>query len=216
MIRLERLARFKEIDLYPVTCQELSEGRTNLEMLEAVLAGGSRIIQLREKHWNKKDLYEVALEFRKQTLKSNALLIINDHVDIALAADADGVHLGHEDLPIPAARSIAPDLIIGASTHSLDEALRAEREGADYVNIGPIFPTKTKDKVTPALGPEAIREIGSTLKAPFTTMGGITLENINQVLEAGARRVALITGITRAKDMTERVKELRRIILSYT
>lgn len=211
----DRLARFKEIDLYPVTCQELSEGRSNLEVLDAVLAGGSRIIQLREKHWDKRDLYELALEFRKRTLKANALLIINDHVDVALAAEADGVHLGQGDLPIPAARRIAPDLILGASTHSLEQALRAEVQGTDYVNIGPIFPTKTKDNVTRTLGTAGIRKISPHLKVPFTTMGGITMENIVQVLDAGARRVALVTGITRAKDITERVGELRRIILSY-
>ena len=215
MNRSERLARFKEIDLYPVTCQELSEGRSNLEVLDAVLAGGSRIIQLREKHWDKRDIYELALEFRKRTLKANALLIINDHVDVALGTEADGVHLGQEDLPIPAARRIAPGLILGASTHNLEQALRAEGEGADYVNIGPIFPTKTKDNVMRTLGPDGIREISPHLKVPFTTMGGINMENIAQVLEAGARRVALVTGITRAKDITERVGELRRIILSY-
>lgn len=215
MNRSERLARFREIDVYPVTCQDLSGGRTNLEVLEAVLAGGSKIIQLREKHWGKKDLYGLALEFRKRTLKANALLIINDHVDVALAVEADGVHLGQEDLPIPAARRIAPDLILGTSTHSLEEALRAETEGADYINIGPIFHTNTKDKVPRALGPDAIREIIPNIKVPFSTMGGINLDNITQVLEAGARRVALITGVTSAPDVAERVRALRRIIRSY-
>lgn len=215
MNRSERLARLWEIDLYPVTCQDLSEGRTDLEVLDAILAGGGKIIQLREKHWDKKDLYEMALEFRKRTLKTNALLIINDHVDVALAADADGVHLGQEDLPIPAARRIAPHLILGASSHSLEQALRAEGEGADYVNIGPIFPTKTKELVSRTLGPDAIREIGPRLKVPFTTMGGINLENITQVLDAGARRVALVTGVTRARDITKRVQELRRIIRNW-
>jgi thiamine-phosphate pyrophosphorylase len=215
MNRSERLAKFQEIDVYPVTCQDLSEGRTNLEVLDAVLAGGSKIIQLREKLWDKEDLYELALEFRKRTLKANALLIINDHLDVALAADADGVHLGQEDLPIPAARRIAPDLITGASTHSLEDALRAEAEGADYINIGPIFHTNTKDKVPRTLGPDAIREITPHIKVPFSTMGGINLDNIAQVLEAGARRVALITGVTRAPDVAERVRALRRIIRSY-
>ena len=216
MKRSERLARLKEIDLYPVTCQKLSDGRTDLEVLDAVLDGGSRIIQLREKEWDKKELYELAFEFRRRTLESNALLIINDHLDVALAADADGVHLGQEDLPIPAARRIAPDLILGASSHSLEEALKAEKEGADYVNIGPIFPTKTKKGMTRILGPDAIRKISPHLNVPFTTMGGISLENISQVLEAGARRVAMVTGVTRARDMTKRVIELRRMIKSYS
>ena len=98
MNRKERLKKLKAIDIYPVTCQELSEGRTNLEVLAAVLAGGAKIIQLREKHWDKKDLYELAVEFRKRTRTHDALLIINDHLDVALAAGADGVHLGQEDL----------------------------------------------------------------------------------------------------------------------
>ena len=215
MNRKERLIKLKAIDIYPVTCQELSEGRTNLEVLAAVLAGGAKIIQLREKHWDKKDLYELAIEFRKRTRSYDALLIINDHVDVALAVSADGVHLGQEDLPIGAARKIAPELIIGASSHNLSEALKAEQDGADYVNIGPIFPTKTKANAVRFLGPEAISEIGPQLTVPFTTMGGIHPSNIGRVLEAGARRVALITGITRAADIAERVRQLRKTITDY-
>jgi len=215
MNRNKRLVKLKNIDIYPVTCQELSEGRTNLEVLAAVLAGGAKIIQLREKHWNKKDLYELAIEFRKRTLSHEALLIINDHVDVALAAGADGVHLGLEDLPIRAARNIVPNLIIGASSHNLMEALKAEQDGADYVNIGPIFPTKTKENTVPFLGPGAVSEIGPQLTVPFTTMGGIHPDNIGRVLEAGARRVAMITGITRAQDITERVRQLRKTITDY-
>ncbi len=215
MNRKERLVKLKAIDIYPVTCQELSEGRTNLEVLEAVLAGGAKIIQLREKHWDKKDLYELAIEFRKRTRSQHALLIINDHVDVALAAGADGVHLGQEDLPIGAARKIAPELIIGASSHNLTEALKAEQDGADYVNIGPIFPTKTKANTVRFLGPEAIGEIGPQLTVPFTTMGGIHPDNIDRVLEAGARCVAMITGITRAADITARVRRLRKTITDY-
>ena len=215
MNRKERLVKLKGIDIYPVTCQELSEGRTNLEVLTAVLAGGAKIVQLREKNWDKKDLYELAMEFRKRTRRQHALLIINDHVDVALAAGADGVHLGQEDLPIGAARKIAPELIIGASSHNLSEALKAEEDGADYVNIGPIFPTKTKANTVSFLGPEAIGEIGPQLTVPFTTMGGINPDNINRVLEAGASRVAMVTGITRAADITGRVSRLRKTITDY-
>ncbi|MBI4775864.1 MAG: thiamine phosphate synthase [Deltaproteobacteria bacterium] len=215
MTREDRIALLRDVDLYPVTCQDLSDGRTDLEVLDGVLAGGARMIQLREKYWDKKDLYELAVEFRKKTLEHNVLLIINDHVDVALAVDADGVHLGQEDLPIPAARSIAPELILGASSHNLEEALRAQEEGADYVNIGPIFPTKTKDKITRFIGPDAVREISPHLHIPFTTMGGINLDNIREVLEAGARRIAMVTGVTRAEDIAERVRALRGVILSY-
>ena len=212
MNKKERLAKFKEIDIYPVTCQELSEGRTNLEVLDAVLAGGAKIIQLREKDWSKKDIYELAVEFKKRTVLKNALLIINDYLDIALAADADGVHLGQDDLPVRAARKIAPDIIIGASSHNSEEALQAEKDGADYVNIGPVFPTKTKKDASQFIGTDAILTIGSKLKIPFTTMGGINEENIHHVLKAGAQRVAMVTGITRAKDMENQVRKLKNII----
>ncbi|MCF8039082.1 MAG: thiamine phosphate synthase [Desulfohalobiaceae bacterium] len=216
MNREQRIARIGQIDLYPVTCQDLSLGRSNLDVLEGLLQGGARIVQLREKHWDKKDLYEMAVEFRRRTRAHDALLIVNDHLDVALAAGADGVHLGQEDLPLEAARRIAPGMILGASSHSLDEALTAERQGADYVNIGPIFPTETKQGVSRFLGPSAIREIGPSLKIPFTTMGGINRENIDQVLEAGAGRVAMVSGITKARDIAERVRELRRQIKEFT
>ena len=212
----ERIEAFKKIDIYPVTCQELSEGRSNIQVLDAVLAGGAKIIQLREKDWEKREIFELALEFRKRTLVQDALLIINDHLDIALAAEADGVHLGQDDLPISAARKIAPDLLLGASSHSLEEALGAEKDGADYVNIGPVFPTKTKKKLTHFLGPEAIAEISPKLKIPFTTMGGINQKNIQDVLEKGARRIAMVTGITRAHDIAYRVHALRKIILKIS
>ncbi len=216
MNRAARLTKFKEVDIYPVTCEALSEGRTNMEVLDAVLKAGARIIQLREKDWNKKDLYESALQFRKQTALHHALLIINDHVDVALAVDADGVHLGREDLPISAARKIAPDLILGASSHKLEQALEAQRDGADYVNIGPIFPTRTKAVAGRFLGPDAIRTIGPKLDVPFTIMGGIDEHNIHSVLQAGADRIAMVTGITRANDITATVRSLRDMIRSYS
>jgi thiamine-phosphate pyrophosphorylase len=216
MNRAERMQKIRAIDIYPVTCQKRSEGRDNLEVLEAVMAAGTRIIQLREKSWEKKALYELAVQFRQRTREGQTLLIINDHVDIALAVDADGVHLGQEDLPIEEARRAAPGLIIGASSHSLEEALRAEKEGADYVNIGPIFPTSTKKGAVHFLGPEAIQKIGPHLTVPFTVMGGINVDNIHQVLEAGARRVAMVTGITKAPDIFNRVRELRRMLRQKT
>ncbi len=212
MIKEERLEKFKKIDIYPVTCQELSKGRTNLEVLDAVLAGGAKIIQLREKDWSKKEIYDLAIEFKKRTILKDALLIINDHMDIALAVQADGVHLGQDDLPVSAARKITADLIIGASSHNLQEALQAEKDGADYINIGPVFPTKTKKDASSFVGPDAISKIGERLNTPFTTMGGINKENIHLVLAAGAQRVAMVTGITRARDMVTRVQALKKMI----
>jgi thiamine-phosphate pyrophosphorylase len=212
MERETRVAMFKEIDIYPVTCEALSAGRSNLEVLKGVISGGAEIIQLREKHYSNRDLYQQALTFRKITAEAGILLIINDHLDIALAVGADGVHLGQDDLPVTEARKLAPDLIIGASSHSREEAIEAERDGADYVNIGPIFPTKTKEKVARFLGPEAIPAISSQFNLPFTVMGGINAANIGQVIAQGARRIAMVTAITKAEDISETVKKLREKI----
>lgn len=209
MERARRIEMFKAVDLYPVTCERLSGGRSNLEVLEAAVAGGAKVIQLREKECGKGELYRQAVRFRELTAAAGMLLIINDHLDVALAAGADGVHLGQADLPLPAARRIAPDLLLGASSHSREEALRAQAEGADYVNIGPIFPTLTKEGIDHFLGPEAIGEIAPALGVPFTVMGGINAGNIDQVLAAGARRIAVVTAVTQAPDMAAAVTALR-------
>ena len=147
MGREKRRSLLETVDIYPVTCKRLSSGRSDLEVLDGLINGGARIVQLREKDLCERDFFRLAEKFRERTAKAGMLLIINDRVDVAIAVGADGVHLGQEDLPVPAARKIAPDLLIGASSHNLEEALRAQDEGADYVNIGPIFPTGTKDGV---------------------------------------------------------------------
>ncbi len=215
MQRGARINAFKQVDIYPVTCERLSSGRSNLEVLKAVIQGGARIIQLREKEYSGKKIYDLALKFREITTKAGVLLIINDHVEIAMAVEADGVHLGQDDFPLYAARKIAPELLIGASTHSLKEAIRAQKEGADYINIGPIFPTGTKEGIERFLGPEAIAAISPEIDVPFTVMGGISASNVDQVLTNGARRVAMVTAITQAPDITAQVRSLKEKIQSY-
>jgi thiamine-phosphate pyrophosphorylase len=216
MKREARSLLFQQVDVYPVTCEELSEGRSNLEVLEAVIRGGSKIIQLREKEYQKKDLYHLALKFREMTARAGVLLIINDHVDIALGVEADGVHLGQDDLPLRVARQLAPELLIGASTHSLEQALQAEKNGADYINIGPIFSTKTKEGGESSLGPEAIARISPHIEVPFTVMGGINEENLDLVLANGAQRVAMVTAITRAADIAAKIRALREKIIEFS
>ncbi|MBW1754506.1 MAG: thiamine phosphate synthase [Deltaproteobacteria bacterium] len=215
MRREARTNALKQVDIYPVTCERLSNGRSNLEVLKAVIQGGARIIQLREKEYSGKKMYDLALKFREITTKAGVLLIINDHVDIAMAVEADGVHLGQDDFPLKAAIKIAPELLIGASTHSLKEAIQAQKEGADYINVGPIFPTGTKEGIERFLGPEAIAAISPEIDVPFTVMGGISESNIDQVLFNGARRVAMVTAITQAPDIAAQVKSLREKIQSY-
>jgi thiamine-phosphate pyrophosphorylase len=214
--RDQRLRAFGQIDLYPVTDQGLSLGRTDLEVLEGMIAGGARIVQLREKHIAKKDFYHLAQAFRQRMAKAGMLLIINDHLDIALACGADGVHLGQDDLPPAAAKEMAPELIIGVSTHNLEEALEAQEQGADYVNIGPIFATQTKELSMKPLGPEMIKEIAPQLKIPFTVMGGINRSNLLKVLQAGARKIAMVTAVTKADDIGQAVKELRKTIIEFS
>lgn len=206
------MSLFQTVDIYPVTCERLSNGRSDLEILEGLIQGGARLVQLREKNLCERDFFKLAERFRKRTTEAGMLLIINDRVDLAIAVGADGVHLGQEDFPVPAARRIGPDLLIGASSHDLREALRAQQQGADYVNIGPIFPTGTKEGIEYFLGPEAIREIAPHLGIPFTVMGGIKESNIDEVLSAGARRIAVVTAITQAPDVAEAVRTLRRKI----
>ena len=202
---------FDEIDLYTVTAEELSNGRTNYEVLDAVIKGGGKIIQLRDKKKSKEDFFEMAKKFREITAQEGILLIINDYIDIAVEIDADGVHLGQEDFPIEKARNIAPNLIIGSSSHNLEEALVAQKAGADYVNIGPIFPTGTKQHLT-VVGVEMIKEIVPHLTIPFTVMGGIKITNIDKVLKTGAKKIAVVTAVTMADDMTKAVIELRGVI----
>jgi thiamine-phosphate pyrophosphorylase len=211
MLHAERLRVFQEADLYVVITEALCAGRSAREILGMTLAAGVRLVQLREKDLNSRLLFELAVEFRRQTQAAGALLIINDRLDIALAAGADGVHLGQDDLPVSAARRLGPELVIGASTHSLEEALAAQEAGASYVNIGPIFATPTKEEATP-LGPEMIDRVVPQLRIPWTTMGGIKETNINQVVSRGARHPAVITAVTAAPDPTAAARELRQMI----
>ncbi len=207
----QRLTLFQTADLYVVITTAFCAGRHAQEVLVQALMAGVRLVQMREKELSGRGLYELALEFRRLTEAAGALLIIDDRLDIALACGADGVHLGQEDLPVSAARSVAPDLIIGASTHSLEEALAAEAAGASYVNLGPVFATQTKPTAIP-LGPETLGRIAPRLQIPWTTMGGINGGNIHQVVAQGARHPAVMSAVTAAADPQAAALELRRII----
>ncbi len=210
----ERIARFKETGLYVVITEKFCNGRSPLEVLQAVLNAGVKLVQFREKNSNGLDLFTMASKFKELTAEAGALMIVNDRVDVALAVEADGVHLGQSDLPIDVARAMAPDLIIGASSHNLDEALSVQQAGADYVNIGPIFATQTKDVPTGAVGPEMIDTISPHLNIPFTVMGGIKPHNVDEVLRRGARHPAVVTAVTAADNVEAAAKELNDKILA--
>ncbi len=211
MIRRENPLDF---DLYPVTCQALSKGRSNLDVLDALIEGGARVVQLREKELSDREFFELARIFRQRTEQAGMTLIINDRVDVCRAVEADGVHLGQDDFPLREARRLlGPNTIIGVSTHRVEQALRAVEEGADYINVGPIFETQTKQHSGPPVGLDLFREIRRLVNIPITVMGGIKLENLDQVLEAGARRIAVVSAVVGADDIAATVRQFRRRIL---
>ena len=198
----QRLRKFiEEVTLYPVSCERLAKGRSDLAWLEAVLAGGARIVQLRDKESDTLRLFEKARIFRRKTLEAGALFIVNDRVDIALASGADGVHLGNSDLPAAEVRALAPELIIGVSCNTEGQAATAENRGASYFNIGPLYATQTKDGLSTFLGPTAIQRFSARSALPFTVMGGIKKEHIPELTAMGARRLAVVTALTEAEDI---------------
>lgn len=166
------------------------------EMVSAVLRAGIRVIQYRDKDRTRREIYYEALRLREITRSFDAFLIINDHADIALAVDADGLHLGQEDLPLKEARRIVGRKIIGISTHSLEQAQEAEAGGADYIGFGPIFHTSTKDAGLPQ-GLDNLRTIKQNVTIPVVAIGGINADNIISVIHSGADAAAVATAICR-------------------
>lgn len=203
-----RIAKFiREVTIYPVSCEKLANGRSDHEWLTKVLAGGARIVQLRDKEADDRTLFEKAKFFRKETKKAGVLFIINNRVDIAILTGADGIHLGNSDVPADEARRIAPDLIIGVSANTMEQAASARAKGASYFNIGPLYPTKTKKGLSTFLGTDAIKTFCSVSDLPFTVMGGIKLKHVPQLTALNARRIAVVTALSQAEDIE---KETRR------
>jgi len=165
------------------------------DMTLKVLRSGVRWVQYREKGKSRREVYEEAARLRKLTQDFNAVLIVNDHADIAMCVNAVGVHLGQKDLPLREARKImGKNRIVGISTHSLEQAIEAEKGGADYIGFGPVFHTTTKDAGSPK-GVSMLREVKKQVTIPLVAIGGINLENIQLVLDAGADAVAVASAI---------------------
>jgi thiamine-phosphate pyrophosphorylase len=198
----EKLAYFSEkVTLYPVSCEPLANGRSDIQWLDAVLAGGAKIVQLRDKFSDDLTLYRKALIFREKTWEAGALFIVNNRVDIALVVKADGVHLGNTDLPAREVRKLAPHLLIGVSCNRPEQAATAKERGASYFNIGPLYQTETKKNLTPFLGPDGVKTFSALCDLPFTVMGGIKLEHVQDLAAYGARRIAVVTALTQAEDI---------------
>ncbi|MBE3585433.1 MAG: thiamine phosphate synthase [Thermoanaerobacter sp.] len=199
-----------DYSLYVITGDKFSRGRPLVEVVRAAIEGGATVIQLREKDFTARQLVDAGHQLRRLTREKGVTFIVNDRVDIALAVEADGVHLGQDDLPVGMARKIlGPGKIIGVSTHSVEQAMEAQRQGADYIGVGPVFETRTKDDVQAPVGVDLVRQVASVVSIPKVAIGGIKAYNVEEVIAAGADGVAVITAVVAAEDISGAARELR-------
>jgi thiamine-phosphate pyrophosphorylase len=206
-----------DFSLYLVTDRGLSQGRATIDIIRAAISGGVTCVQLREKHCAIRDFITEARLVREllATLESPIPLIINDRIDVALAVGADGVHLGQTDMHIRDARRLAgSSLLIGISAESVEDALRAEAEGADYIGISPVFTTATKNDTAPPLGLEGVRAIRDAVSLPLVGIGGVKTENAAKIILAGADGVAVVSAIVSAPCPQSAAKALKQQIQS--
>lgn len=202
-----------DTDLYALTGEEYSRGRTNLQVVQEFIRAGIKIIQYREKEKKKIDKYKECVAIRELTREVGVTFIVNDDIDLAMAVQADGIHIGQEDLPLEKARELVGEsMIIGLSTHSPEQARHAVERGADYIGVGPIFPTKTKKHVCDAVGLEYLDYVVQNVGIPFVAIGGIKEHNIAQVRQRGAKCIAMVTELVGSEDIVEKVKSIRRTL----
>lgn len=197
--------------LYGITAERFSLGRGNLEVVRAMVDAGIKIVQYREKRPDKsfRRMLEECRAIRALTRDAGVLFIVNDFVDIAMLAEADGVHVGQDDLPVPEVRRlVGPDKLVGLSTHTPEQAREAQAMGADYIGVGPIFATQTKEDVCDPIGFSYLEHAARHVRLPFVAIGGIKLNNIEEVVRRGAKTVCLVTEIVGAEDIGGRIREL--------
>lgn len=200
-------------DIYGITAEEYSLGRSNVEVVARMIDSGIRVIQYREKQKKARSMYEECLKIREMTKEAGVTLIVNDHIDLAILVDADGVHIGQDDLPPGKVRELVGEgMIVGLSTHSPAQALAAVETGVDYIGVGPIFATKTKKDVCDPVGLEYLEFVVRNIELPFVAIGGIKEHNIAEVSRRGARCIAAVTEIVGAEDIIGRVRALRTAI----
>jgi thiamine-phosphate pyrophosphorylase len=202
-----------DLSLYLVTDRGLSLGRSTVDIVAAAVAGGVTCVQLREKNCGTREFVAEARAVRTLLAGTNVPLIINDRLDVALAVEADGVHLGQTDMHIADARRlVGRDMLIGISAECVEDAVRAEAEGADYVGISPVFSTPTKTDTAPALGLDGIALIRAAVSLPLVGIGGVKPGNAAQVILAGCDGVAVVSAIVSAPDPQQEAAELKAII----
>ncbi len=191
-------------DLCVITSRSARFGRGHLDVAQAALDGGCRFLQLRDKGLSSRALLELGRQIRQLCREYQAVFVVNDRLDIALAAEADGVHLGQDDLPIAEARRLlGPEAIIGASANTVEAARRAEAEGASYLGVGPVYATASKEDAGTAIGLSPIANIKASVGLPALAIGGINRDNVSAVIGAGADGVAVISAVSEAEDMVK-------------
>lgn len=202
-----------ENELYCITAEEYSNGKSNIEVVKELIDSGVKIIQYREKDKKALYKYEECLEIRKLTKEADVTFIINDDIDIAILVKADGVHIGQEDIPIEKVRQlVGSDMFIGLSTHSKEQANDAIKRGSDYIGVGPIFKTQTKKDVVDPVGFEYLDYVSQNIDIPFVAIGGIKEHNLSEVVKHGASCVCMVTEIVGAEDIGEKVKRVKHTI----
>jgi thiamine-phosphate pyrophosphorylase len=202
-----------DFSLYLITDRQQTGGRPLPDVVEAALQGGVRIVQLREKDLNTKELYELALEMRKLTRQYEARLIINDRADVALAVDADGVHLGNSSMPIYRMRAmLGPHKLIGVSCHNQLNVITAQEKGADFVTFGPIFFTPSKTVYGNPVGLDLLETVAEISKIPIFALGGIKPHKVPEVLSRGANGVAVVSAIIAAENPEQEARMLLDLI----
>ena len=194
--------------LYLVTDRYLAQGRSLLEIIDEAISGGVTLVQLREKTATTKEFLYEGLKIQNLLKQKKIPLIINDRLDIALALDADGLHIGQDDLPLEYARKIWKDKILGVSVENISQAIEAEKLGADYLGISPVYQTATKSNIQRALGIQMVRDIRNAVTIPLVGIGGMNKRTARATIEAGADGVAVVSAIIAAEDPKNAASEI--------
>lgn len=202
-----------ETDIYALTDSRLSLGRSLEYVARRLLDSGVKILQYREKKAPIKQKYEECLLLRKLTAEYGACFIVNDHLDLAMLTHADGLHIGQDDLPINEVKKLAPHLIVGVSTHSPEQARKAVADGADYIGVGPIFPTQTKEDVVDPVGFSYLDWVVANISLPFVAIGGIKIHNIGDVAAHGAKCCAMVSELVGSPDISMTVHRAREAMV---
>jgi len=202
-----------DYSLYLVTDRSLAKDRPTLHIVKAAVQGGVTCVQLREKDCSTRDFIEQAFTIKNFLKAKGVPLIINDRVDVALAIEADGVHLGQTDMPLDIAKNIVGDsMIVGISAESLEDAIEAEKGGADYLGVSPIYATPTKTDTAPPLGLEGLAAIRKAVELPLVGIGGLNRDNSAAVIENGGDGVAVVSAIVAADDPAAAAGSIKQVI----